>query len=86
MGDKLIVLVAIGDEETAKSFTSTDHSFELMDKFDMAMMSRQIELSDYDTLGAKGIDLDNMIKNVLSNHVHKRRNRDEMNERYGKRE
>ncbi len=74
----MIVMVAIADEETATRFTSTDHSFELMERFDMTSMSREIELSDYDTLGAKGIDLDNMIKNVLRNHVHKRRNRNEM--------
>ncbi len=84
MGDKLIVMVGIADEETAKRFTSTDRSFKLMDEFDMTMMSRWIELSDYDTLGAKGIDLDNMIKNVMRNHVHKRRNRNEMDEKYGK--
>ncbi len=84
MGDKLIVMVAIADDGTAERFTSAEQGFKLMDEFAMTMMSRTIELADYDALETKGIDLDNMIQNVMRNHVHKRRNRNEMDEKYGK--
>ena len=84
MGDKLIVMVAVADEETAERFASIDNNRELMNKFDMTMMSRMIELADFDAVESKGLDLDNMIQNVLRNHVGRRRNRNEMDEKYGK--
>ena len=81
MGDKLIVMVAVADEETAERFASIDNNRELMNKFDMTMMSRMIELADFDAVESKGLDLDNMIQNVLRNHVGRRRNRNEMDEK-----
>src|ERR1700682_5488145 len=75
MGDKLIVMVAVADEATREKFSSIDKNRELMNKFDMTMMSRMIELADFDAVESKGLDLDNMIQNFLRNHVVRRGNR-----------
>ena len=83
MGDKLITIVAITDEEHAKAFMATKTVVEMSERFDLVMASREFELSDFDAVEAAGIDLPNLIRNAMANHVGRRRNRDEMNKKYG---
>jgi hypothetical protein len=83
MGDKLIVMVAVADEETAKRFDSTENYLELTDKFDMTVMSRMTELSQDDiSVGTVRIDLNAMTQEAVHFHFTKKRAKKELGEKY----
>ena len=55
--------------------------FELMEKFDASMASTEVDFSTYD---AGGVDFNHIIQGAIQNHIGRRRNRNEMDEKYGK--
>jgi hypothetical protein len=47
----------------------------------MVVASTDLDLGDYE---ATGVDLDHLVKNAMRNHVGRRRNQNDMDEKYGK--
>jgi hypothetical protein len=81
MADKVIVMVVIAPEANAKAFLAMEHLMALADKFDIAINTREIDLSTYEASGFPSVDT--VIKVALRNRVHQVKQRREMEGKYG---
>ena len=81
MATKLLIYVAIGDEDKAEAYTSFESQTRLAEEFDFVAASELTDLEDMEHRDT--VDISHLIKSTIANHINKKRNEAYFKEKYG---
>jgi len=81
MATKLLIYVAIGDEDKAEAFTSFENQARLAQEFDFVAASEVTNLEDMEH--RDNVHISHLIKSTIANHINRKRNAAYFKEQFG---